>query len=86
LRTWIVIVSNFFVILGLISYRFILFADYHATGRWATNVSRLLAGIGMFCFVLSMLLTSRNVLVVLRQDMAIRARCPVTFLAQRPLA
>ena len=66
LRAWIAIVANFIVIAGLISYGFILFAEYHAKGRWAKNVTGLLAGIGMFCLALSMLLTPRNVLVILQ--------------------
>src|SRR5205823_12026510 len=65
-RTWIAIIANFVVIAGLISYGFILFAEYHAKGRWAKNVTGLLAGIGMFCLALSMLLTPRNVLVILQ--------------------
>jgi len=63
LRAWIAIVANFVVIAGLISYGFMLFAEYHAKGRWAKNVTGLLAGIGMFSLALSMLLTPRNVLV-----------------------
>ncbi|HEX3156372.1 MAG TPA: hypothetical protein VHV32_17220, partial [Candidatus Angelobacter sp.] len=46
-KSWIAIVANFIVIAGLISYGFNLFAEYHATGRWAKNVTGLLAGIGM---------------------------------------
>jgi len=59
-------VANFVVIAGLISYGFMLFAEYHAKGRWAKNVTGLLAGIGMFSLALSMLLTPRNVLVILQ--------------------
>ncbi|HXB22756.1 MAG TPA: hypothetical protein VNV88_15320 [Candidatus Solibacter sp.] len=58
--------ANFVVIAGLIAYGFLLFADYHAKGRWAKNITGLLAGIGMFALALSMLLTPRNVLVVLQ--------------------
>ena len=43
-KSWIAIVANFIVIAGLISYGFNLFAEYHATGRWAKNVTGLLAG------------------------------------------
>ena len=66
LRAWIAIVANFVVIAGLISYGFTLFAEYHAKGRWAKNITGLLAGIGMFALALSMLLTPRNVLVMLQ--------------------
>jgi hypothetical protein len=66
LRSWIAVVANFVVIAGLISYGFTLFAEYHARGRWAKNVTGLLAGIGMLALALSMLLTPRNVLVILQ--------------------
>lgn len=65
LKSFIAIVANFVVIAGLISYGFTLFAEYHARGRWAKNVTGLLAGIGMLSLALSMLLTPRNVLVIL---------------------
>ncbi len=66
LKDWIAIVANFVIIAGLISYGFTLFAEYHAKGRWAKNVTGLLAGIGMLLLALSMLLTPRNVLVILQ--------------------
>lgn len=66
IKGWIAIVANFVVIAGLISYGFTLFAEYHARGRWAKNVTGLLAGIGMLALALSMLLTPRNVLVILQ--------------------
>lgn len=66
LKAWIAIIANFVVIAGLISYGFTLFAEYHAKGRWAKNVTGLLAGIGMLSLALSMLLTPRNVLVILQ--------------------
>ncbi len=58
--------ANFVVIAGLISYGFNLFAEYHATGRWAKNVTGLLAGVGMLALAASMLLTPRNALVILQ--------------------
>ena len=66
LKDWIAIIANFVIIAGLISYGFNLFAEYHATGRWAKNVTGLLAGIGMLSLAVSMLLTPRNVLVILQ--------------------
>lgn len=66
LKEWIAIVANFVVIAGLISYGFNLFAEYHAKGRWAKNITGLLAGMGMLSLALSMLLTPRNVLVILQ--------------------
>jgi hypothetical protein len=66
LKDWISTIANFVVIAGLISYGFRLFADYHATGRWAKNVTGLLSGIGMLVLAGAMLLTPRNALVLLQ--------------------
>ena len=66
LKSWIAVLANFVVIAGLITYGFTMFAEYHARGRWAKNVTSLLAGIGMLALALSMLLTPRNVLVILQ--------------------
>ena len=65
-KSWIAIVANFIVIAGLISYGFKFFAEYHATGRWAKNITGLLAGMGMLALATSMLLTPRNALVILQ--------------------
>jgi len=66
LSFWIGIVAAFLVIAGLISRGFALFAEYHATGRWAKNATGLLAGIGMLSLAVAMLLTPRNALVLLQ--------------------
>jgi len=66
LSFWIGIVAAFLVIAGLISRGFALFAEYHATGRWAKNVTGLLAGTGMLALAVAMLLTPRNALVLLQ--------------------
>jgi hypothetical protein len=66
LREWIAVLANFLVIAGLISYGFSFFAEYHAKGRWARNVTGLLAGIGMLALALAMLLTPRNAAVLLQ--------------------
>ena len=65
-KTWIAIVANFVMVAGLISYGFTLFAEYHATGRWAKNVTGLLAGIGMLALAVALLLTPRNAMVILQ--------------------
>ena len=65
-KSWVAIVASFMVIAGLISYGFTFFADYHASGRWAKNVTGLLAGIGMLALALAMLLTPRNAMVILQ--------------------
>ncbi len=66
LKDWIATVANFAVIAGLISYGYTLFAEYHATGRWAKNVTGLLAGTGMMALATAMLLTPRNAQVFVR--------------------
>ncbi len=66
LKDWIATVANFAVIAGLISYGYTLFAEYHATGRWAKNVTGLLAGTGMMALAAAMLLTPRNAQVFVR--------------------
>jgi hypothetical protein len=66
LSFWIGIVAAFLVIAGLISRGFALFAEYHATGRWAKNTTGLLAGTGMLALAVAMLLTPRNALVLLQ--------------------
>ncbi len=66
LRSSITVVANFVVIAGLISLGFSFFADYHAAGRWAKNVTGLLVGIGMLALAASMLLTPANAAVIVR--------------------
>jgi|SRR5215475_3974354 len=66
LQFWIGIVATFLVIAGLITQGFTQFAEYHASGRWAKNATRLLAGTGMLALAVAMLLTPRNVLVLLQ--------------------
>ncbi len=39
--------ANFLLIAGLVIYGFTLFADYSARGRWAKNVTSLLASLGI---------------------------------------
>jgi hypothetical protein len=60
------ILANFLVIAGLVFYGFMLLAEYHARGRWAKNVTGLLAGIGMLVLALALLLTPQNAAVLLR--------------------
>jgi hypothetical protein len=66
LKAWVAIISNFIVVAALISYGFAFFADYHASGRWAKNVTGLLAGVGMLALAIAMLLTPRNAMVLLQ--------------------
>lgn len=66
IKAWVAILSNFIVVAVLISYGFAFFAEYHASGRWAKNVTGLLAGIGMLSLAIAMLLTPRNAMVLLQ--------------------
>ena len=66
IQAWVAIVASFVVIAGLISYGFTLFADYHASGRWAKNATGLLAAVGMLALALAMILTPRNAMVILQ--------------------
>jgi hypothetical protein len=66
LKDWIATISNIVVIAVLISYGFAFFAHYHASGRWAKNATRLLAGLGLLSLAVAMLLTPRNVMVLLQ--------------------
>jgi hypothetical protein len=59
-KTGIAVLANFLLIAGLIAYGFRLFAEYHSKGRWAKNVTGLLAGAGLMTLALSLLLTPRN--------------------------
>lgn len=52
--------ANFMVIAGLLLYGFTLFANYYARGRWAKNVSGLLAGLGMLALAAALLLMPQN--------------------------
>jgi hypothetical protein len=60
------IVANFLLIAGLLVYGFMLFAEYHAKGRWAKNVTGLLGGLGMLALALALMLTPGNAEVLVR--------------------
>ena len=62
----VAIVVNFLLIGGLIVYGFGLFAEYHSTGKWAKNVTGLLAGLGMMFLALAMMLRPANAAVIWR--------------------
>ena len=64
--TIIAVVANFLVIAGLVGYGFLLFAEYHARGRWSKNVTGLLAGLGMWCLAFALEITPLNVQVLVR--------------------
>lgn len=66
LKLVVSIIASFLLIAGLIGYGFTLFAEYHQRGKWAKNVTGLLAGLGMMVLALALIFTPRNALVILR--------------------
>ena len=54
------VAASFLLIAGLLIYGFTLFAEYYATGRWAKNVTGLLAGMGMLALAAALLLVPQN--------------------------
>jgi hypothetical protein len=56
--------ANFFVIAGLVLYGYGLFAEYHERGKWAKNITGLLAGLGMLILAFALLLTPDNAAVI----------------------
>jgi hypothetical protein len=66
LREAIAIVGNFLLIGLLLYHGFALFAQYHATGKWAKNITGLLAGVGMLTLAFALTITPRNVEVLAR--------------------
>ena len=63
-RLTVGIVVNFLLIGGFVVYGFSLFAEYYSTGRWAKNVTGLLAGLGMMFLALALLLRPGNAVVM----------------------
>jgi hypothetical protein len=60
LRGIVAIIANFLLIAGLVRYGMTLFADYHATGKWAKNVTALLASLGVWALAVALLVTPAN--------------------------
>ena len=60
------IVANFLLIGGLLLYGLRLFAEYHASGRWAKNATGLLAGLGMLALAGALVLKPQNAEVIVR--------------------
>ncbi|MGE5725088.1 MAG: hypothetical protein ACM34G_07935 [Acidobacteriota bacterium] len=65
-RQTIAVVANFLVILGLVIYAFTLFAEYESRGRWAKNMTGLLAGIGMMVLAIALLFTPDNAATIMK--------------------
>jgi hypothetical protein len=66
LSSYVPVFGNFLLIAGLVWYGFTLFAEYHATGKWAKNITGLLGGIGMFVLAFALVLTPANAQIFLR--------------------
>ena len=66
LRQTVSVVANFLVIVGLVIYAFTLFAEYESRGRWAKNITGLLAGVGMMVLAIALLLTPANTLTMMK--------------------
>jgi hypothetical protein len=56
--------ANFLLIAGLVFYGFSFFAQYHSTGKWAKNITSLLAGVGMLTLAFALVITPRNAEVI----------------------
>ncbi len=66
LSSYVPILGNLLLIAGLVWYGFALFAEYHATGKWAKNITGLLGGLGMLVLAFALTLTPANAQVLLR--------------------
>ena len=65
-KSEIVLTANALLILGLLTYGYRLVAEYHSKGRWAKNITGLLAGAGLLVLALSLLLTPKNAEILAR--------------------
>ena len=52
--------ANFLVIAFLLVYGFVLFGEYSAKGRWAKNITGLLAAFGMWALAFALEITPQN--------------------------
>lgn len=66
LSSYVPLLGNILLIAGLVWYGFTLFAEYHATGKWAKNITGLLGGLGMFVLAFALTLTPANAQLILR--------------------
>ncbi len=66
LSSYVAILGNVLLIAGLVWYGFTLFAEYHATGKWAKNITGLLGGVGMLVLAFALALTPANAQVIMR--------------------
>ncbi len=60
------LIGNLLLIGALVWYGLTLFAEYHATGKWAKNITGLLAGIGMLTLAFALVITPANANLIRR--------------------
>jgi hypothetical protein len=65
-RQTVEVVANFLVVVGLVIYAFNLLAEYESRGRWAKNITGLLAGMGMMLLAMALLLTPGNARTIMK--------------------
>src|SRR5207237_2989986 len=58
------VIANLVLIALLIAYGLMFFAEYHARGRWAKNVTALLAGMGMMVLAFALIITPTSAALV----------------------
>ncbi len=66
LSSLVSLIGNFLFIAGLVIYGFTLFAGYHATGKWAKNITELLGGLGMLTLAFALVITPDNIQFLMR--------------------
>jgi hypothetical protein len=66
LSSLVSLLGNFIFIVGLVIYGFTLFAGYHATGKWAKNITELLGGLGMLTLAFALVITPTNMQFLMR--------------------
>jgi hypothetical protein len=66
LSSLISLAGNFLFIVGLVIYGFTLFAGYHASGKWAKNITELLGGLGMLTLAFALVITPANMRFLMR--------------------
>jgi magnesium-transporting ATPase (P-type) len=59
-------IANVLVIVALVLYSFGLFGEYHSRGRWAKNITTLVASIGTMVLAIALLLTPFTARVMLQ--------------------
>ena len=65
-RQTVSVVANFLIMVGLVIYAFTLFGEYESRGRWAKNITSLLAGIGMMVLAIALLFTPSNAATIMQ--------------------